>query len=394
MVYPATATIAATMPAPEPIRVWLEPGYDHGRTGAWMLDWPGCFTWGATREIALARVPSAVGRHALWLASFGEPAVRPASDEVAVVEEVAAERDGAYERNATFRADRRPVDGDELETMLRQLDFARADLLRLVERLDAESEGATLPIEARDAAALQSGARAGRGAAEVLAHIANAEIWLASRLDRSARYEGPGRDSELGTYLVETRRWAVDRLRGYQARDPALEGVDGKGESWTLAKVLRRFLYHSLDHLEELDRRLALATHAADRLAIRRNATLDLDDVAELLAWSGFRRRLGDRERLRRMVEGSTETWTAWDGDRLVAFGRVLTDGAFNAYVSTVAVHPRWQDRRVGRRLMEALMEGRDDLTFILQARPGVDGFYERLGFSFTPIAMTRRRLR
>ena len=62
MVYPPTATITATMPTPEPIRVWLEPGYDHGRTGAWMLDWPGCFAWGATREIALARVPSAVSR--------------------------------------------------------------------------------------------------------------------------------------------------------------------------------------------------------------------------------------------------------------------------------------------------------------------------------------------
>ncbi|CAN5403179.1 hypothetical protein BH20CHL6_BH20CHL6_11170 [soil metagenome] len=33
-----------------PIRVWLEPGYDNGRYGAWMLDWPGCFVWAGSSD--------------------------------------------------------------------------------------------------------------------------------------------------------------------------------------------------------------------------------------------------------------------------------------------------------------------------------------------------------
>jgi hypothetical protein len=35
-----------------------------------------------------------------------------------------------------------------------------------------------------------------------------------------------------------------------------MTGTDRMGETWTLAKVLRRLIYHSLDHLDELDRRL------------------------------------------------------------------------------------------------------------------------------------------
>jgi hypothetical protein len=46
-------------------------------------------------------------------------------------------------------------------------------------------------------------------------------------------------------------------LHDLQTRDAALVASDGKGEEWTLAKVLRRTLYHSLDHLAELDARFA-----------------------------------------------------------------------------------------------------------------------------------------
>ena len=69
-------------------------------------------------------------------------------------------------------------------------------------------------------------------------------------------------------------------------------------------------------------------------------------------------------------------------------------DGTTNGYISTVAVHPRWQDRGVGRRLMRTLMEGRDDITFVLNARPGTEEFYGRLGFHADPQLVVRPRVR
>lgn len=385
-----------------PIRVWLEPGYDFGRTGCWMLDWPGCFTWADTVEAALARVPSAVGGFVDWLLDHGDTAPFPESGETVVVEEVRATRDNGYERNATFEADRRAVAGDEFEAILRRLGFAREDLDSLADRVAAfEREHGPLPAAradlgraARPPTADRLGVPEVRTADAVLRHVAGAEVWLTSRLEREARYEGPSRDGEIREYLGATRASAVERVRALHRRDPAGEGTDGKGETWTLAKVLRRLLYHSLDHLSELDRRLALANGTVDRVAILRNAPLDLDQLIRLLMATGFATRGRDRQRLRRMLDGSTETFGAWDGERLIGFARTLTDGAFNAYVSTVAVHPRWQGRELGRRLMETIVEGRDEIHFVLHARVGTEGFYRSLGFRPIPSLMARPRAR
>jgi ribosomal protein S18 acetylase RimI-like enzyme len=368
------------------LRVWLEPDYDHGRTGAWLLDWPGAFAWGSDREAALARASSAAHRFAEWLADHGEevqPGL-PAVSELSIVEEVAAYTlDDGYEVNATFGDDRRAVSRDEVETHIRRLGYARQDLLALMVRLEEfAAGGGKLPPEVRSEEALATGASPGREAAEVLRHLAAAEAWFVSRLDGSARYAGPPRDGDLAAYLDGTRTWLVEALRRFVADDPALSRTDGKGEEWTLAKLLRRTLYHSLDHFDELDRRLALAENRAGRLELRRNAEVDIEQLLVLLDGAGLRARarLG-HERVARMLAGSTETVSLWDGERLVAFGRIISDETTNAYIGTVAVAPRWQDRGAGTRLMRALMEGREALKLVLDARSGSERFYERLGF-------------
>jgi ribosomal protein S18 acetylase RimI-like enzyme len=58
----------------------------------------------------------------------------------------------------------------------------------------------------------------------------------------------------------------------------------------------------------------------------------------------------------------------AFDGEALVGFARAISDGAFNAYVSTVAVAPAYQRQGIGRELVKRLIEGRDHLQFVLHA--------------------------
>lgn len=247
--------------------VWLETGYDQGRTGAWMLAWPGCFTWASDRDAVVERAGSAVGAHLDWLAEHGEPLPLLESGRPRVVEEVPVERDGAYERSACFQADRRPVDARELETLLQRARWARNDLLATVGRARTLPDPDALHGRPRSAEhATAAALLAPRSLDEVLRHVGQAEVWFTSRLERGARYAGPPAEGDLGTYLTATRAWFEGRIRDLQARDPAAAATDGKGEAWTLFKVLRRFVYHGLDHLEELDRRLALAEGRASRL--------------------------------------------------------------------------------------------------------------------------------
>ncbi|HEV8516591.1 MAG TPA: GNAT family N-acetyltransferase [Candidatus Limnocylindrales bacterium] len=378
-----------------PVRVWLEPGYDGGRVGAWLLDLPGCFTWGRTRPAAIGRAPSAVARFVAWLGDHGASIELPELDETVVVEEVPATIDGdGYERNALFEADHRAVSQEELETAIQRLEYARSDLLAIHGRLRRLDQGQAIPDERETRADEPDQGRPERPATEVLRHVAEAEAWLASRLDPGPRYEGPPRKGDPFAFLDATRSWAVARIREQHGRDPAPAWVDGKGEGWTLAKVVRRLLYHGIDHLEELDQRLALAEGRLERVNVVRNARVDPSELAVLLRNAGLHAGRRSPQQVGRMLAATRESVSAWDEDRLIGFARAITDGVTNAYVSSVAVDARWQDRGLGRRLIEALIDGREGMKFVLTAREGTEDFYRRLGFKPDERVLVRQRRR
>ena len=108
----------------------------------------------------------------------------------------------------------------------------------------------------------------------------------------------------------------------------------------------------------------------------------------------GWQRRTADRERLAQLVRGSLWIVSAWEGERLVGFARAISDGAFNAYISTVAVLPDYQRRGIGRELVRRLLEGHDGIQFVLHANDRAYPFYLHLGLGFEPIdnILTRPR--
>lgn len=372
-------------PAPlAPLRVWLERDYDGGRWGAWLLDLPGAFSSAATRPLALSQSPSTLGWFRDWLARHGEPLDLPPVGSVEEVEEAAATVVDGYERNATFAMDRRPVRVDELDAAIRRLGHARQDLVAVLTAVRAGEAGSGPLPTASDIGE--------RTADEVLRHLAVSEVWLGSRLDPVARFEGPPQDGDLDAYLEATRAWAIANLRRLHNADPAMSRTDGKGESWTLAKVVRRYVYHSIDHLRELDRRLGRAERRAERLSIRKDRLDDVAPLIRLLRSVGWDRRTQDPERLRRAIRATHAMVGAWDGDELVGFTREVGDGEMNALLSMVVVDPRWQGYGIADRLIHALIDGRPEIRFSLAAANGVDEYYRRFGFEPDSHAMVRRR--
>lgn len=112
---------------------------------------------------------------------------------------------------------------------------------------------------------------------------------------------------------------------------------------------------------------------------------VDLDQLTALFNAVGWERRTADRERLAQLVRGSRYVITAWDGDRLVGFARAISDGAFNAYISTVAVLPDYQKRGIGRELVQRLLADRDGIQFVLHANERAYPFYLQLDWGFEP---------
>lgn len=102
--------------------------------------------------------------------------------------------------------------------------------------------------------------------------------------------------------------------------------------------------------------------------------------LAALFAAVGFRRRT-DPAQLAELLAGSRWVVSAWDGERLVGFARAISDGVSNAYVSTVAVHPDYQRRGIGRALLERLLAGRDGVKFVLHSSEAGERLYRSVGF-------------
>lgn len=70
------------------------------------------------------------------------------------------------------------------------------------------------------------------------------------------------------------------------------------------------------------------------------------------------------------------------EGNRLVAAGRVLADGADCAYICDVAVLPSHQGLGLGKALVQELMRlSQGHKKLILYSVPGKEGFYQKLGF-------------
>ena len=120
----------------------------------------------------------------------------------------------------------------------------------------------------------------------------------------------------------------------------------------------------------------------------------DYDQLREFLSEQGWADRVRDLDRFRTMLEGSALTVLAVEEDTIVGFARALCDGASNAYISTVAVAPDRRGQGIGRELVERLMSGDTDghITWVLRARPDSVGFWSRLGFTPSSIAMERLR--
>lgn len=128
----------------------------------------------------------------------------------------------------------------------------------------------------------------------------------------------------------------------------------------------------------------------------RNTHEIDLDQLTVLFNAVGWERRTADRDRLAQLVRGSLYVVSAWDGDRLVGFARGISDGATNAYISTVAVLPEYQQRGIGRELIQRLIADHDGIQFVLHANDNAYPFYLHLGVGFEPFdnVLVRRRKR
>lgn len=95
-----------------------------------------------------------------------------------------------------------------------------------------------------------------------------------------------------------------------------------------------------------------------------------------------------DADELRDVINKSFYHLSAYDDDKLVGFGRMLSDGLLHAVIFDVIVHPEYRKRGVGTAIMADIvarcrqMKIRDIQLFCARNKVG---FYEKCGFKRRP---------
>lgn len=117
---------------------------------------------------------------------------------------------------------------------------------------------------------------------------------------------------------------------------------------------------------------------------------IDLYELEELCDSVGWARR--PLRKVRKALDNSYLVASAWEirGARtvLIGFARATSDQSFNATIWDVVIHPRFQNKGLGKTFMKYMIKKlrSDDISNVtLFADPQVVEFYRRLGFVLDP---------
>lgn len=141
--------MAGTMPHAVFVETDLDDG---GGVAAYAAELPGCATFAATADAAVAAMPRRVARFTAWLREHGEEAPSFVGDNWYEVERGAATRIGGERRRATFSLDDLPPSDEEFARYLRWLELTREELALALDEADPSALAGLGGVERQDAA--------------------------------------------------------------------------------------------------------------------------------------------------------------------------------------------------------------------------------------------------
>ncbi|RAS73619.1 GNAT family N-acetyltransferase [Priestia endophytica] len=116
---------------------------------------------------------------------------------------------------------------------------------------------------------------------------------------------------------------------------------------------------------------------------------VDWSRMKEIYHSVGWRKH--DEEKIKKVFNLSDVITIAYDENKIVGFGRALSDGIFNAAIYDVVIEDLYQNKGIGQQIIGDLLAQLKDISCVhLVATTGNEEFYHKVGFSKTKTGMAR----
>lgn len=211
--------------------VWEHNGND---TLLYAANFPGAYTRGASLEAAVEKMPAEIRAYLKWK----EGAV-PGDLQVTIIQEAACSLNIAdADSDVLFSSEKEPLSWEEYAAMKHLVLKSAADFFTLYQGIP-DKTASTAPIRATFYGQVP------RTAEEMYQHTKNVNAYYFGEIGVDADNEGT---------ILECRARGLEQLE--QVPDVLNHAVmEGSyGESWSLRKVLRRFLWHDRIHAKAMYR--------------------------------------------------------------------------------------------------------------------------------------------
>ena len=114
-----------------------------------------------------------------------------------------------------------------------------------------------------------------------------------------------------------------------------------------------------------------------------RSTDIDYHQLQELFTITAFWAQTRTIEDLKTAVANSEPVISLWDRERLIGFARATSDGIYRAAIWDVIIHPDYQGRGLGSKLVETVLSHpkMQRVERIYLTTTHQQHFYEKIGF-------------
>ena len=128
------------------------------------------------------------------------------------------------------------------------------------------------------------------------------------------------------------------------------------------------------------------------QITVKETKDLDYEKVVDIFYEVKFLKNPNKREIYKKTIEkafkNSQYVVSAWDGNKLIGFARVITDGSLFATIWNMLIKPEYQKQGIGKQLIRKRLNKYPECHFFLFGDKKVVSFYQKSGFEIHRFGM------